>query len=494
MAFSLLLLMVGQVAIFQADRLPAPPAPEEQALVNQARTLPAEFRADTLLRIADSVMVTEESKKKELIEDAFWSGSHAYLPYMQKTDGRLGQVAINSARANRLEALTLQSRAVRAMLPVDSGNALQLFEQISQPALPRLTCSSPSTPDVVDYYETAVLVFATSFTPKQREQEQDIALLRQLIISIDAPAQVSPALEMVFAVNITPDQRTDLLSSLGSRLEQISRSDREFGAAETELGSTLSQLKIERHDAEALVAALRSYIVRHVGGHRCTDNIPSAGKLASSAEQFNALVDKIDPGRTRYKRISLDEAKPTGDDGTYPNAPTAPSPQPEEIEDALKWLTHGYRERNGQPLRWTPQERSSRNWLQHFDDTSKLVHDLKENDEPSPEAFFCEKADALNLLATLVPPGPTRDKAMDEYREFVESYYPSIGNPNLWFTMFRHMLYTARFSDDPKNKAWILNELAKSVNPVISVYAQLEERVGAPAETYPPLHVQAAQK
>ena len=83
---------------------------------------------------------------------------------------------------------------------------------------------------------------------------------------------------------------------------------------------------------------------------------------------------------------------------------------------------------------------------------------------------------------------------MDEYREFIESYYPSIQNPNLWFTMFRHMLYTARFSDDPKNKAWILNELAKSENPIIAVYAQLEERIGAPAETYPPLHIQAAQK
>jgi hypothetical protein len=119
---------------------------------------------------------------------------------------------------------------------------------------------------------------------------------------------------------------------------------------------------------------------------------------------------------------------------------------------------------------------------------------LKEADESSPEAFFCMKADALNLLATLAPPSPTRDKAMEEYREFLEEYYPSIQNPNLWFTMFRHMLYTARFSDDAKNKAWILDELARSSNPIIALYAKLETRIGPPSETYPPSHVQAAHR
>jgi hypothetical protein len=119
---------------------------------------------------------------------------------------------------------------------------------------------------------------------------------------------------------------------------------------------------------------------------------------------------------------------------------------------------------------------------------------LKESDETSEEALFCMKADALNLLATLAPPGLTRDKAMEEYREFLEEYYPSIQNLNLWFTMFRHMLYAARFSEDSKDKAWILDKLARSSNPIIALYAKLEKRIGPPGESYPVSHVRAGRR
>jgi hypothetical protein len=70
---------------------------------------------------------------------------------------------------------------------------------------------------------------------------------------------------------------------------------------------------------------------------------------------------------------------------------------------------------------------------------------------------------------------------MSEYIEFLEDYYSSIENPNLWFTMFRHMLYTARFSEDPANKLWILQRLGRSTNPIVSLYAKVELTIGPPA-------------
>jgi hypothetical protein len=233
--------------------------------------------------------------------------------------------------------------------------------------------------------------------------------------------------------------------------------------------------------------------VRQVSARRCTDNIPASGKTAKSAESFNALAAKFDPAGDRYKPISADEAKPAGDDGTYLQHLVGQSAASQAVHDELRWLIHGERERDGKVLRWTLEERSTQDWLAHYDDAVKLVYGLKENDESSPEAFFCTKADALNLLAVLVPPGPAREKK-DAYREFLEQSYPSIQNRNLWFTMFRHMLYTARFSDDPKDKAWLLDELARSSNPVVALYARLETRIGPPSETYPSLHVQPAQK
>jgi len=54
-----------------------------------------------------------------------------------------------------------------------------------------------------------------------------------------------------------------------------------------------------------------------------------------------------------------EEAKPTGDDGTYQQDLTGRSERSQAVTEALKWLTHGNRVRNGEVLRWTLKERSS---------------------------------------------------------------------------------------------------------------------------------------
>jgi hypothetical protein len=486
-----LLLVLGQ-AVSSHSGAQASRPPEVLALVDQGRALPAEFRADILLRLAQSSLITQTPWKQELIEEAFWSGSHASLPYLQRADGRSDSVATNAVRANGLEAMTLQARAVQQMLPLNPGKALQLFDQIQPTTLPKLACSNPLTPDVAAYYQTAALVFRNSFTAKQRANGEDRLLLKRLVASVDAPAQVPPVMEMVFAVNLAPDQRRDLLSLLTANLQDINRSDREYGAAETALVSAIASDGIRPPEAAIFLPALRSYIVRHLKGHRCTDNMPAAGRIAKSGEQFNSLAAKLDPTESRWTRISAEEAKPAGDDGTYRQDRTGRSERSQAVTEALKWLTHGNRVRHGEVLRWTLEERSSPKWLGRYDDAAKLVHELKEDDEASPEALFVMKSDALNFLAALGPPGQSRDKALEEYREFLEEYYPSIENVNLWFTMFRHMLYTARFSEDPKNRAWILDGLARSSNPIIALYSKIETSVGPPpGETHPRSHRQA---
>jgi hypothetical protein len=467
---------------------------EVVAIVDQAQALPAEFRADTLLRLSDSSLITETTWKQELIEEAFWSAAHAPLPYLQWADGRSDSVDTNAVRANGLESLTLQTRAVQAMLALNQRNALHLFQEIQAPRLPKLSCSTVFTPVLLDYYQNALSVFESAFTLKQRQDGEDFRFLRQVVASTASPSAVPPALEMIFAVKIPPVEGQDLLSLLATKLAGIAASDREYGVTETALVSAIAPDRLQPSEAAVLIPALRSYIVRHVSGRRCSDNIPAPGELAKSAEGFNALVVKLDAAGDRYKPISVGEAKPLASDGSYQPNLIGQSTQAQAIQDALRWLTHGDRERDGKVIRWTLEERSTQDWLAHYDDTLKLVYDLKEGDESSPEAFFCTKADALNSLAVLVPPGPAREKAMEAYTKFLEQNYHSIQNRNLWFTVFRHMLYTARFSEDPKDKAWILDELARSSNPVIALYAKLETRIGPPSTTYPIQRVQPTQK
>ena len=447
---------------------------EALALIDQANALPAEFRADSLLWIAESTLITDVSWKKELIEQAYWSGARASLPYAQIAEGSADSVTANSVRTNRLEALTLQSRAIEVMLTVDPAKALDLFEQLPPTDLPKLTCANAATPNLVDYYRAAVDIFQTSFTTSQRAKGKGFDLLQRVTGTVDSPSEVWPVLEMIFTAEVTVVQRRDLVTLLAARLQEIWRSDREYGAAESLLVTALE--RVQPPDAIILLPALRVYILKHVSTNRCTDNIPGKGQMSPSAAEFNVLVKKFDPDGSRYKLITLEEAKPAGAAGTYAPDLIGTSADSQAVTEDLRWLKH-------------QDKQSTNRWRTRYDETARLVHELKNDDESSPEAFFCMKADALNELATLAPSGPMRDAAMDEYREFLEEHYSAIQNPNLWFTMFRHMLYTARFAIDEKTKDWMLNQLVISSNPVISLYAKLELKLGRPRRTYPISHI-----
>jgi hypothetical protein len=478
--FDLMLVTCLAFASAFCQEKPRPPRRARvSVLIDESRALPPEFKADALLRLSMSHLVPGIEWKRRLIEEAFWSGSHAYLPYLQIADQRSDSVDMNAVRANGLEALTLQGRAVQAMAGVNPARALRLFEQIPQATPPELSCKIVFAPDLTIYYKTATLIFQKSFSSKEQSNGTDVLFLRQLVGLVAVPEQVPPALEMIFTLKLPSDERHGLLTVLSGRIQEIARSDREYGGAEHALTSAMNRM--HSSDASVLLPALRPYIVRHASQHRCTENMPPKGQLSQSAEQFNRLVTKFDSTETRYKRISAEEAKPSGDDGTYDKHLIGQSPQSEAVMEALRWLTHGNRERNGKVLNWTLAERSDQEWLTHFHDADRLISELKEEDEASPESFFCMKSDALNTLAALAPPGPGRDAAMSEYIELLEDYYSSIENPNLWFTMFRHMLYTARFSEDPANKVWILQRLGRSTNPIVSLYAKVELTIGPPA-------------
>jgi hypothetical protein len=462
--------------LIQISTLPAASKrpPETLAMVEQASSLPREFSADTLLRLANSSLVQESKWKKELVEEAFWSGAHAPLPYQQWAD-RMDSLPTRVVRANRMEALTLQARAVETMLRLDSVRALQLFGMMRPLKLPDPDCSEIYTPDIAIYYKVTAEVYEQAFSEKERKDGDDIAFLKQRIAGIDSPFQLAPALKSILGLKLAPEQRTALLIAFAGALDRTSGGDRGYGAVEKDL---MPEVKAEMADAPAFVAALRGYIVRQVRGRRCSNNVPAASKQPVSVEQFNALVLKLDPARDHFKPISAEEALPAGISDSYPSQLLWRSRQAKNVLAELQWLHHG--DSGAQERLLTLEERSKDIWLQHFQETLKLMDDWKEEDEALPEEYFCMASDALNDLAALAPSGRIRNRAMSAYLEFLEEHYANIENHNLWFTQFRQMLYRARFSKDPAEKAWILHSMERSSNPIIALYSKLERLEVAP--------------
>jgi hypothetical protein len=284
-------------------------------LVDAARSLPPEFCADALLRLSALPPIRESKQRRELIEEAFIAGAHAPLPYPRTLDDP----------HTGLDALTLQTRAVNAMLALDASRALAMFRDIPPPDPPRLTCQDAATPELSAYYQTAGRLFESAFSAAQRSAEDDMRFLQQIIASIQSPSQVVPALKMMpdAGARLSGVQRGQLAGAFAGILDRVAGSDREYAASENVL---VPSAVPEMRDSQMFVPALRSYIVRHLAAARCRDALPANG-LPESARQFNALIARLSQTTAQLRPITAGEAAPVKVEGTYERRP-APSNLP----------------------------------------------------------------------------------------------------------------------------------------------------------------------
>ena len=406
--------------------------------------------------------------KRELLEDAFHTAARAQLPYRQRGEPTTDTRASRAFWPNDLEALTLRSRVVDAMLPLDARRGRALFEELQIPEIPLLRCQDISTPQVRPYYDTAAKLFARSFTPEERRRDEDVLFLERLILLMRSPPQVNPVATLIFGVSMSPERRQRVVAAFSGALARVNGSPRLFGDAPLLLYS-LSTKPVElppdlAATAPTLVPALRAYIVRSERGPRCSEYI-ERDQLPDSVLHFNAVVSRLDPTGAVYKPISAEESKASSDAGTYQPHMWWQSKRSKDVLQAMKWLNHGNRDLPDRQRFWTLDERRSTEWESRFIDTLKLIEGWRPDEEESSDDWFGMVARTYCILAKLAPPGGLRDGAMERCVAFLQQHYADVENHNLWFTVWTDLL----FSKD----LWILEHLARSSNPVMALYAEV---------------------
>src|SRR5579864_4554568 len=143
-----------------------------QSIVELAHAAPPEFAADALLRVVESGKIPDRNTRRDLLEQAFRLASSARFPVRMRgvpgsmLDTRSGN--LSKAYDLQLDALSLESRAVRDMLPLDAAKARELFENIVRPSLATLTCDDALVYDVGEFYQTLAAVANATFTQKER--------------------------------------------------------------------------------------------------------------------------------------------------------------------------------------------------------------------------------------------------------------------------------------------------------------------------------------
>ena len=424
-------------------------------LADSARAQPAEFAADALLRIADAPTVTDVAWKREVLEDAFHLAAGAQQPFARRNwTGKPGSL-FDKAYAQGLDACTLQSKAVHAMLAIDYKKARELFNEIPPPQIPRLACEDALVYDVSIFYATVGEVAARAFSAKEVAQEEPFHLLERYAADVTSPAQVAPIARMLLGASQKPAQFEALVGSFAGALAQLSGDDRSFSAAISgDADAAIADLSAEcarrKIDAQPLQAAWQAYAARQAAGTRCADSVAQGPRLTLG-----------------------DDAQPASAGGSARPVGQCESPECRQLAAQFTSLAMAP---NGYGL--TPEQKTTSEWGGRLRQYLAALADWTQDDDPAE--YFQFKSRFYGELFNLAPNGPERDLLLSTLLAWLQQNGYRRDHRAEWFYPVNELIIHA-FAD-PAGMKTTVRELRRCADPVIALYAQLEQLLPRPMQ------------
>lgn len=394
-------------------------------LADRARALPPDFAAGALLRIADASAVADVAWKRQILEDAFRIAAGAQQPYARRYwSGKPGSL-FDKAYAQGLDVCTLQCKAVHAMLAIDYKKARELFSEIPAPSIPQVSCDDALVYDVSIFYATAAEISARAFSAKEIADDEPFHLLQRFSVDVTSPIQIAPIARMLAATSMKPALSEALVNSLAGALQTASGDDRSFSATLAD-GTETALAALQ---SPPLLDAWRAYVGRQIKQTRCGDPKPEGQCSSPECRDLAATFTKL---------------------------VMAPS---------------GYG--------LSPEQKSTAEWSGKLRQYLAALAAWKGDDDPVE--YFQFKTRFYSQLLELVPAGPDRDLVLGTLLAWLQqSQGYQREHAAEWFYPVNALIIRA-FAESATMKT-TLRELRRSADPVISLYAQLEQLLPRPMD------------
>jgi hypothetical protein len=397
--------------------------PDLFLLVERASSVPPEFAASTLLRVAASPALVDRTWKKELLIEAFRLGGMSKYPIRKaiiRDHGMSSSLAslTSSAYSQKLDRISLQSLAVQQMIPIDRTKAWELFNEIQPPSIVKASCDDVLLDDPTAYYELLPLVVRLSV----RSRNDELSWLNNVVVRIQSPVELPLIMSAIGKSIVRPEQWKLLGASLAGVLDRLSGDDRAFTSSlpETEIKLRMFEQMVQSTgNPELLIEAHRNYVIRHMKEPRCGD---------SKKEPLFA-----DDSRVRFMHLMFGGAS-------------------RGLSDA---------------------DKNTESWRDEFQSYLRNILDLKPQSAESDEAFFLRKSGTLTGAVTMVPTGPEREKVVVQFLSFLKNENMQQDNFLLWFDQLQ-MLADLTRSLRPSDHESFLRAVEATGHPVMSLYAMRE--------------------
>jgi hypothetical protein len=376
-------------------------------LLERARAVPGEFSAQALTRLA-SLETLPRARRVQLLEEAFERAAGAAEPYKRRALALAGATLgpwKNRVYAQNLDALTLRSRVVEAMLPLDAAKARQLLLSIPPVTLPPIKCSAFLSYDVEEYY-TALLGVA-------KQDSDGAALIAQAAAALASSAQVGPMAQVIARSGLDDQGYQKALAAFTASLEKLTSDDRSFcgaGNPGREIVTLVAGAKSHKLPTEALLTAYRGYLVRQYSGPRCADvdriGTARAFGVAAAAQAVNAdprLYFNSELREDPVPEIKESEIQPASAEGQAEDITTCASEACKAIDDKYGNLILTPDKKPYQAV-----ARATPTWQSRAAGFLNTLVEWKRDEKTGLLDYYREKASRSSDLFSLVSEGSTR--------------------------------------------------------------------------------------
>lgn len=172
-----------------------------------------------------------------------------------------------------LDRLSLKLRAIRLAAAEDAGKAREWMETLRPPEPAVMTCADLVVPQLRSYYDALL------------EAGGDERFLMSQLFPVRHPGHVLGALRYLARAKLDARAKERLVSILAAQVKAVDADDRSFSVALLERGQREDLTAI---GSDALWAAYREYVARHLGNARCAD---MAGSKPLQERQKRALEE-----------------------------------------------------------------------------------------------------------------------------------------------------------------------------------------------------------
>jgi hypothetical protein len=290
----IVLLGLGPLVYAADEPKPRPDLPPAvRPVIELARSAAPEFFADTVVKVVEAGRIPSIPLQVEILEEAFGAASSAREPVrlmaIPGTPPDTRAIYRGKAGDLGLDALSLQSRILRAMLTVDRGKAGELFDRIPRPVLEARACADALVPDASPYYEMAGALAQSAFSPDEKKHGRHVQFLLVVLDGARSPNELAPFARAIQSVELKPEEWEVLLNAVAAKLEKLPADYRPFassiGGLRPEIEHLAQGAQALKLGTDLLARGFRTYLVNQLTAPRCSEDF---GDAAGAVQWFNS--------------------------------------------------------------------------------------------------------------------------------------------------------------------------------------------------------------